>query len=125
MRLNAADLTKLLFAFKGDSKDEPADWVYDADGYRHHHKTMQRRYDDIRARMPRLIQRTIARRYQGLTEPRLMAYLRRYDMISDFELEIDDIANWYADHFRACMEDVYDQIDGAIAPYAALIYKEN
>lgn len=122
MRINAAALTRLIFTVsssKQTAQTSQTRWVYDADGRRHKAETIRNRYDDIAARMPRLVQRVIRRRYCDEIPPErfeaLMIELGYYD---DMETELDDIANYYSMHFRMYMDDVHDQIAGVIAPYA-------
>lgn len=122
MRINAAALTRLCMMCAASSKTQQTSqtqWVYDADGRRHRSETIRNRYDDIAARMPRLVQRVIRRRYADEIPPArfetLMIELGFYD---DMTNELDDIANYYSMHFRMYMYDVYDQIAGVIAPYA-------
>lgn len=119
MRINAAALTRLIFTVS--SKQTPqtsqTQWVYDADGRKHKEETIRNRYDDIAARMPRLVQRVIRKRYADDIPPErfesVMIELGYYD---DMQTELDEIANYYALHFRMYMDDVYDQIAGVIAP---------
>lgn len=126
MRINAAALTRLCMMCVTSSKTHQTtqtQWVYDADGCRHKGETIRKRYEDIAARMPRLVQRVIRRRYADEMPPErfeaLMIELGYYD---DMENELDDIANYYSLHFRMYMDDVYDQIAGVIAPvYEAVI----
>lgn len=118
MRINAAALTRLAM-MSVTSSSSSYEWVFDADGRRHKAETIRNRYDDIAARMPRLVQRVIRRRYADEIPPErfeaLMIELGYYD---DMTTELDDIANYYSLHFRMYMDDVYDQIAGVIAPYS-------
>ena len=120
MRINVAALTRLIFTVSSQThQTSQTQWVYDADGRKHKDETIRNRYDDIAGRMPRLVQRTIRRRYADDIPPErfeaLMIELGYYD---DMKNELDDIANYYSMHFRMYMEDVYTQIAGVIAPYA-------